>query len=56
MNLFQLFKNIIPYVRPYKWLVALALTLTFIGALTAQVNAYVLQYTVNSIASLVEQH
>jgi ABC-type multidrug transport system fused ATPase/permease subunit len=55
MTLFQLFKNIMPYVRPYKWLVTLALVLTFIGALTAQVNAYVLQYTVNSIASLVEQ-
>jgi ABC-type multidrug transport system fused ATPase/permease subunit len=36
--------------------VILALALTSIGALTAQVNAYVLQYTVNSIASLVEQH
>ncbi len=56
MNLFQLFKNIVPYVRPYKWLVLLALVLTFIGALTAQINAYVLQYTVNSIASLVEEH
>ena len=56
MNLFQLFKNISPYVRPYKWLVILALALTSIGALTAQVNAYVLQYTVNSIALLVEQH
>ncbi|MDR2735178.1 MAG: ABC transporter ATP-binding protein/permease [Spirochaetota bacterium] len=56
MNLFQLFKNIAPYVRPYKGLVALALLLTSVGALTAQVNAYVLQYTINSIASLVEQH
>ena len=56
MNLFQLFKNISPYVRPYRWLIILALALTFIGALTAQVNAYVLQYTVNSIASLVERH
>ena len=56
MTLFQLFKNIFPYVRPYKWLVVLALVLTFIGALTSQVNAYVLQYTVNSITSLVEQH
>jgi len=56
MNLFQLFKNISPYVRPYRWLVVLALVLTSIGALTAQVNAYVLQYTVNSIALLVEQH
>jgi len=55
MTLLQLFKNIASYVRPYKWLITLALILTFIGALTAQVNAYVLQYTVNSIASLVEQ-
>jgi len=56
MSLIQLFRNILPYVKPYKWLVILALALTFIGALTSQVNAYVLQYTVNSIASLVEQH
>jgi len=56
MSLIQLFRNILPYVKPYKWLVVLALALTFIGALTSQVNAYVLQYTVNSIASLVEQH
>ncbi|WP_291529686.1 ABC transporter ATP-binding protein [Bacteroides sp. UBA939] len=56
MNLSQLFRNILPYVKPYKWLVILALVLTFIGALTAQVNAYVLQYTVNSITSLLEQH
>jgi len=42
MTLSGLFKNITPYVRPYKRLVVLALTLTFIGALTAQVNAYVL--------------
>ncbi|MDR2146486.1 MAG: hypothetical protein LBE91_08525, partial [Tannerella sp.] len=56
MTLLQLFKQIMPYIKPYKWLIILALVLTFIGALTAQVNAYVLQYTVNSIASLVEQH
>ena len=56
MTLFRLFKNIKPYVSPYKWLIILALSLTFIGALTAQVNAYVLQYTVNSITLFVEQH
>ncbi len=56
MSLWQLFKQIWPYVRPYRWLVLLALALTFIGALTAQVNAYVLQYTVNSITAMVEQH
>ncbi|GHU78644.1 lipid A export ATP-binding/permease protein MsbA [Bacteroidia bacterium] len=55
MSLLQLFKNILPYIKPYKWLILLALGLTFIGALTAQVNAYVLQYTVNSITSLLEQ-
>ncbi|MCL1891068.1 MAG: ABC transporter ATP-binding protein/permease [Coriobacteriia bacterium] len=55
MTLFQLFKTIVPYVKPYRWLVVLALLLTFIGALAAQVNAYVLQYTVDSIASLVAQ-
>ena len=52
MTLFQFFKNITPYIRPYKWLVKLALILTCIGALTTQVNAHVLQYTV----LLVEQH
>jgi ABC-type multidrug transport system fused ATPase/permease subunit len=56
MNLFQLFKNIAPYVKPYKWLIVLALVLTSIGALTSQVNAYVLQYTVDSIATLVAEH
>ncbi|MDU1904287.1 MAG: ABC transporter ATP-binding protein [Dysgonomonas sp.] len=56
MSLFQLFRNIWPYVRPYKWLVVLALVLTLIGSLTAQVNAWVLRYTVDSINGLVEAH
>ncbi|MDR1652357.1 MAG: ABC transporter ATP-binding protein/permease [Prevotellaceae bacterium] len=56
MSLIQLFRHILPYIKPYKWLIALALLLTFVGAITAQVNAYVLQYTVNSITTLVEQH
>jgi ABC-type multidrug transport system fused ATPase/permease subunit len=56
MSLFQLFKNIFPYIKPYKSLIALALILTFIGALTSQVNAYVLQYTVNSITDLMAQN
>jgi ABC-type multidrug transport system fused ATPase/permease subunit len=56
MSLFQLLKNILPYVRPYKWLVALALVLTFVGALAAQVNAFVLRYAVDSINDLVLAH
>jgi len=55
MTLIQLFKSILPYVKLYRWLVVAALALTFVGSLAAQVNAYVLQYTVNSIASLLEQ-
>ncbi|MDR2956052.1 MAG: hypothetical protein LBV43_13330 [Prevotella sp.] len=56
MSLLQLFKNIKPYVYPYRWLVVLALVLTFIGSLTAQVNAWVLRYTVDEINALVEAH
>jgi len=56
MNLFELFKNIKPYVYPYRWLVILALVLTLIGSLTAQVNAWVLRYTVDEINGLVEGH
>ncbi|NDV96278.1 ABC transporter ATP-binding protein [Dysgonomonas sp. 521] len=56
MTLFQLFKNIKPYVYPYRWLVVLALILTLIGSLTAQVNAWVLRYTVDEINGLVEAH
>jgi len=56
MDLFQLFKNLRPYVYPYRWLVILALVLTLIGSLTAQVNAWVLRYTVDEINALIEAH
>ncbi|GHT78221.1 putative multidrug export ATP-binding/permease protein YgaD [Bacteroidia bacterium] len=56
MSLLNLFRNINPYVKPYKGLVFLTLFLTLIGALTAQVNAWVLRYTVDQIAFLLEQH
>ncbi len=52
MSLLDLFKNIYPYVKPYRWLVILTLILTLIGSLTAQVNAWVLRYTVDSISEL----
>ena len=56
MTLLQLFRNIRPYVRPYRWLVLLALCLTLLGSLTAQVNAWVLRYTVDSINTLLFEH
>ncbi len=53
MNLFQLFKNIRPFVRPYKWLAFITLVLTLVGSLMAQVNAVVLDKTVDAINALV---
>ena len=53
MNLFQLFKNIRPFVKPYKWLVFITLILTLIGSLMAQVNAIVLDRTVDAINALI---
>ena len=53
MNLFQLFKNIRPFVKPYKWLVFITLLLTLIGSLMAQVNAIVLDWTVDEVNNLV---
>ena len=53
MNLFQLFKNVRPFVRPYRWLVAITLILTLVGSLMAQVNAIVLDWTVDAINALI---
>ena len=55
MNLFQLFKNVGPFVKPYKWLVFITLILTLIGSLMAQVNAIVLDWTVDSINGLITE-
>lgn len=56
MNLFLLFKKIQPYVRPYKWLVVLTLILTLIGSFIAQINAVVLDKTVDAINELIMTH
>ena len=53
MNLINLFKNIRPFVRPYRWLVIITLVLTLIGSLMAQVNAIVLDRTVDAINALI---
>jgi ABC-type multidrug transport system fused ATPase/permease subunit len=56
MSGLKLLKSIYPYVKPFRWLVFLTLLLTLVGSLTAQVNAWVLRYTVDQIALLLEQH
>ena len=53
MNLFQLFKNVSPFVKPYKWLVFITLILTLLGSLMSQVNAIVLDWTVDEVNGLV---
>ena len=53
MNLLKLYKSILPFVKPYKWLVVLTLILTLVGALMAQVNAVVLDRTVDAINDLI---
>ena len=53
MNLSGLFRNIAPFVRPYRLLVAITLFLTFVGSLMQQVNAIVLDRTVDAINSLI---
>ncbi|WP_223815336.1 hypothetical protein [Sphingobacterium litopenaei] len=47
MTIRNLYKNILPFVKPYKHLIFLALGLTVIGSFAAQINAFVLKYTVD---------
>ena len=54
MNLIGLLKNILPFVKPYRWLVILTLALTFIGSLMAQVNAVVLDRAVDAINAMMQ--
>ncbi len=53
MNLIQLGYKLWPYVRPYKWLVVATLVLTVVGSTIAQVNAVVLDWTVDTINGLI---
>lgn len=53
MGLWELFGKIWKYVLPYKWLVAATLILTLISSLVAQVNAVVLDRTVDAINALI---
>ncbi|MCF0193893.1 MAG: ABC transporter ATP-binding protein [Bacteroidaceae bacterium] len=53
MSIFQLIKKIAPFVRPYRWLVVATLVLTLVGSFIAQVNAIVLDWTVDTINGLI---
>ena len=54
MNIWGLLRNLIPYVRPYRWLVVVTVALTFVSSLMAQVNAVVLDRAVDAINALIQ--
>ncbi|MGN5954275.1 ABC transporter ATP-binding protein [Sphingobacterium lactis] len=52
MTINQLFKKILPFTRPYKNLIFYTILLTVVGSFAAQVNAFILKYTVDTISEL----
>ena len=52
MSITQLLKKIIPYIQPYKKNIVFTFILTLLGSFAAQVNAFILRYTVDSISDL----
>ncbi|MFZ1496961.1 MAG: ABC transporter, partial [Saprospiraceae bacterium] len=52
MSIFQLLRKITPFIKPYKIIIIFTLLLTLLGSLAAQVNAFILRYTVDSIDNL----
>ncbi|MGO1244358.1 MAG: ABC transporter ATP-binding protein [Sphingobacterium sp.] len=52
MTIGRLYKKILPFAKPYKNLIFYTLVLTFVGSFAAQVNAFILKYTVDSISEL----
>lgn len=52
MTIVQLFKKLRPFTKPYKNLIFYTLVLTLVGSFAAQINAYIIKYTVDSISDL----
>ncbi|HNS47776.1 MAG TPA: ABC transporter ATP-binding protein, partial [Bacteroidales bacterium] len=52
MNFRQLIKKLFPFTKPYTNIIVYTLLLTFIGSFAAQVNAFIIKYTVDSISDL----
>ena len=56
MSLWEIIKRLFPYVRPYRGLVISTLLLTLVGSLAAQVNPFVLRYTVDTVQGLLNRN
>src|SRR5215203_4563443 len=55
VNIWQIIRRLIPFVRPHRWLVISSLLLTMLGAFAAQVNPIVLRYTVDTVERLINE-
>jgi ABC-type multidrug transport system fused ATPase/permease subunit len=56
MNIWEIFQRLRPFVKPYHRQIAFALFLTLLGAVTAQVNPWVLRYTVDTVQLMLNKH
>lgn len=52
ITLIGIFKQLVPFIKPYRLMIYGTLFLTFLGALAAQVNPLVLKYTVDEVSKL----
>ncbi len=52
--LWYILKRLSVFARPYRGLFILTLILTVLGSFTAQVNAFVLQYTIDTLTGIVD--
>jgi ABC-type multidrug transport system fused ATPase/permease subunit len=52
VTLFGIYKQLVPFIKPYRLMIYWTLFLTFLGALAAQVNPIVLKYTVDEVTEL----
>ena len=55
MSLWQIIQRLLPFVRPYRPLVIATLLLTLVGSLAAQVNPFVLRYTVDTVQGMLDR-
>jgi ABC-type multidrug transport system fused ATPase/permease subunit len=55
MSLWQIIQRLLPFVRPYRRLVIATLLLTLVGSLAAQVNPFVLRYTVDTVQGMLDR-
>ena len=54
LSLISIYKQLLPFIKPYKWMIYGTLVLTLLGALAAQVNPIVLKYTVDEVTKLIQ--